>query len=395
MMRRQLCAAAATMVVGHGIWSPAAAGLAAPRRTVEIGPEKRLAWLHAWQQNILTAARTRYCDTEMGEEIGWLISPLLEGFYHGYLATHDARWIDRLIDWTDAWIRRGAIEPDGFLGWPKVGAAGTDVDSLNSFHADSLLGEAMVLRPVVLTLTTILRDPGLVRRYGEKARSYLRLASAIYDKWERRGAWRAAGEGMITVVLPFGIDLKAGRWTDGIRDKDNRHVGFSHPDNKANRVALWLMAMHDATGEQVYRERAEAWFRVMKARVHPLPSGTDDIWNYWEPAGPWDFDAFGKPKHWVGVHPNAGYYNTDVQVMVEAYEHGIVFTADDLERLIRTALATGRPWTALAPYDPTIRARFEQDLRPNEWSGLSLVPWYLALQHPVPSAQTSPRSSPR
>jgi acetyl esterase/lipase len=31
----------------------------------------------------------------------------------------------------------------------------------------------------------------------------------------------------------------------------------------------------------------------------------DGLWNYWEPAGPWDYKPDGRStKHWVGVHPN-------------------------------------------------------------------------------------------
>ena len=40
---------------------------------------------------------SRYCDKEMGEEIGWLISPFLNGFYYGYLATRDEKWIGMLV----------------------------------------------------------------------------------------------------------------------------------------------------------------------------------------------------------------------------------------------------------------------------------------------------------
>jgi hypothetical protein len=47
-------------------------------------------------------------------------------------------------------------------------------------------------------------------------------------------------------------------------------------------------------------------------------------WNYWEPAGPWDYRADGRTtKHWVGVHPNGGYYEDDTQGIVDAYEHGL------------------------------------------------------------------------
>ncbi len=105
-------------------------------------------------ENILGDARSRYCDKEMGEELGWLVSPFLNGFYYGYLATRDPKWIEMLIDWTDSCIRRAVKEPDGFLGWPKSG-----MDAAESFYTDSLLGEAMFLRPVVLMAGDILKTP--------------------------------------------------------------------------------------------------------------------------------------------------------------------------------------------------------------------------------------------
>jgi hypothetical protein len=372
-LRRLLLQAPAGLASAAG-----ARGAAATRpAALTVDPAKREAWLAGWQQNILHAAKARYCDTAMGEEIGWLISPLLNGFWYGFLLTGDTLWLDRLTDWTDAWIRRGVTEPDGYIGWPKVGAAGTDVDNLNSYYADSLLGEAMVLRPVALASAAVLKDPALNRRYGSKARSYQDLARRTFEKWDRRGVWRVTSTGMITVVLPYGIDAATGRWTNGGPNGSDQRIGFSHPDNKANQVALWLLAMADTTGIPLYRDRARAWFQVMKRRLRLQPDGTYQIWNYWQPAGPWDYRSFGVPKQWIGVHPNDGYYATDVSAMVAAYEHGVVFNADDLGHLVKTAQVDGRRWPALAPYDATIRARFEQALKPDGWAELSLVPWYL------------------
>ena len=90
---------------------------------------------------------------------------------------------------------------------------------------------------------------------------------------------------MISVVLPYGIDAKTGKWTDGYETRNDPGHGFSHPDNKANHVARWLLAMSDATGKAVYKERAEKWFRLMKSRMKLKADGTYEIWNYWEPAG--------------------------------------------------------------------------------------------------------------
>ena len=88
-----------------------------------------------------------------------------------------------------------------------------------------------------------------------------------------------------------------------------------------------------------------------------------------------------------------------------AYEHRLVFTKADIDRLIATnrdfmwnqevrgakfrridggepdkrwAKTSGTLWTALAPYDPTLRKVFEANHDPASWGGLSATPRYLA-----------------
>ena len=121
-------------------------------------------------------------------------------------------------------------------------------------------------------------------------------------------------------------------------------------------------------------------FRVMKSRMKPKEDGTYQIWNYWEPAGPWDYRPNGMPKLWIGVHPKPGYYDIDVEAIVAAYEHRLIFDADDIHRLIATALSDKRYWTALVPYDDTIQGQFESNHDPASWVGLWRTPWYLTLE---------------
>ena len=289
-------------------------------------------WLARWEKGILADARNRYCDREMGEEIGWLVSPFLSGFYYGYLATHEGKWVDLLVDWADAWINRGVQEPDGCLGWPKADGASTSV--MPGLYTDNLLGEAMGLRPVVLTADTILKTPALKEKHGRKAKEYIRLAQQVFEKWDRRGCWREVKAGGLWVVPPFGIDRQTGRWTEGHRQRGTE--GFSLPANKQNLVALWLLSMHMVTKKPVYRQRAEQWWRLMKSRMRLRDGGKYFVWNYWDPAGPWDYKPDGSPKHWVGVHPNGGYYAIDVEGIVTACEQGLVFGKEDLQRLAAT-----------------------------------------------------------
>ena len=150
-------------------------------------------WLARWEKIILDDARNRYCDKEMGEELGWLVSPFLNGFTYGYLATGDRKWIDLVIDWSDAVVKRGVKEPDGYVGWPK--AAGASTSAVPDFTTDNQLGEAMMLRPMVLMAGAILKTPALKANYGRKAEEYIQLSEQIFEKWDQRGAWREVKEG--------------------------------------------------------------------------------------------------------------------------------------------------------------------------------------------------------
>jgi hypothetical protein len=363
-------------------------------------------WLKRWEENILGDARNRYCDKELGEELGWLVSPFLSGFHYGWLATGDIRWLNLLFEWSDAWIKRAVTEPDGHLGWPKPEAAGTDVDTLNGYRADSLLGEAMCLRPLVLAAGAIRADPKIRVTHGAKADAILSLAERTFEKWEGRAVWRETAHGGIWIVQPFGIDpTDPSRFTSAHERRHETKQGFSLPPNKAHEVARWHLALFDVTRKPIYRERAENWSAEMKSRLQTRDNGRYFVWNYWQPAGPWDYKPNGAPKHWVGVHPNGGYYQVDAHGIIDAWEHGLVYTADDVRRLIATnrdfmwnqkiagaafqRIDGGAPekrwekspgllWTALLPYDPTLRQIFVSSHNPAGWAGLSLTPWALA-----------------
>jgi hypothetical protein len=365
----------------HALPAVQAAAAEKPAPMVKIDDAKFNNWLARWQKNIVGDARNRYCDKDMGEDVAWRITPFTDGFYYGYAAMHDPKWAEMLMDWTDSWVNRAVKEPDGYLGWPSPAAAGTKVDNLDDFTADSMLGETMAIRAAVLLAIEIRKTPAMKAKYAAKADSYIRLSKQIYKKWEERGGWReTAGGGEISVVLPFGIDGKSGKWTAGYATRNAPGNGFSHPENKANLVARWLLAMSDATGKPVYKQRAERWFKLMKSRMKLKADGTYQIWNYWQPAGPWDYKPGGATKHWVGVHPNPGYYQIDVAAIADAYEHGLVFSREDIDRLVATSLAEKRYWDGLVPYSAQIQAKFEAGTKPEGWGGLSAAPYYLMLQ---------------
>ena len=357
-------------------------------------------WLARWQESILAKARSRYCDNALGETLAWFLSPFLSGFYYGYCATRDPMWVAMLVDWADSWIKRGVKEPDGFIGWPNKGTASA-VEA--EFVTDSLLGEATGLRPVVLMADRILKTPALKDRFGPRAEAWLKLAGEVYEKWVARGCWREVKDGGIWVVPIFGIDPQSGKWTEGYARRNTD--GASNAANKENYIALWLLAMYDVTKKPQYKYHAEKWFRLMKSRLRPREDGKYLVWNYWDPAGPWDHLPSGELRHWVGVHRNGGYYEMDAEGMVTAFEHGLVFTKEDMLRLIATnrdgmwnqqiagakfqridgrladdgqKIWAGTRWPSLVPYDETLRKVFVVNHDPASWDGLDLTPWFRA-----------------
>jgi hypothetical protein len=375
----------------------------------EAGLEPAVAkdWMQRWKQNIIAdSKKDRYCDKELGEEIGWLVSPYLNGFYYGYKATGDHEWVDRFIDWTDSVVKRGVKEPDGFIGWPKdeeEGVLDYMPPGMTVRYTDVEVGDAMLLGPVVRMAGEILKTPALKEKYGAKGEEYLQLAERTFEKWNSRGAWRETKDGGgIWVVPQFGFAPKTNRWTEDY--ELGKTIGNCLPDNKENIIAEWMLAMYDVTHKPIYRERAEKWFKVMRSRMKLRDHGKYFVWNYWDPGVPWDTNPDGSLKHWQGVHPNGGYYDADVSAIVAAFEHGLVFTHGDIARLIATnrdfmwnkqvkgakfqridgekpdprwTSSPGVLWSALAPHDPTLRKIFEANFNPGDWGGLDTPYWVL------------------
>ena len=391
----------ASLTIAQGQTEDVAAG-AAVQGGANMDPALAKEWMSRWKQNILGEIRkNRYCDMVTGESIGWAVTPFLNGFYYGYRVTGDREWVGHLVDWADAVIKRAVKEPDGYIGWPKAeddGVLEYLPDGMKERYTDTELCDAMFLRPLVMMAGEILKTPALKQEYGAKAEEYLRLSERMFEKWNSRGAWRDTKEGGIWVVPPFGLDPKTGRWTG---DYERRNTdGNSLPANKENQIAKWMLAMYDVTHKAIYRERAEKWFQTMKSHMKLREDGKYFVWNYWDANVPWDHNPDGSLKHWVGVHPNGGYYADDVEGIVAAYEHGLVFTKEDIARLIATnrdfmwnkqikdakfrriddkppapKVPPGMLWIALTPYDPTLLKIFEANFDPSGWEGIWTAEW--------------------
>lgn len=141
-------------------------------------------------------------------------------------------------------------------------------------------------------------------------------------------------------------------------------------------IALWL-----ATGDQRFRDRAEALATTLKAELTPV--GDRYQWRY-------------APYNSVGSVSDIGHASADVNFVIQAYEAGIVFDDTDTQRMANTmrhiqkgsgftanldGVGVGEVsnsqlaslWIGLTHYDAALRQEMYPVFKDHYWSGNSGV----------------------
>lgn len=262
-----------------------------------------------------------------GEAFCWHAAYAADSFVEGYHTHGDAAWLDegaRYFDWLVSLMATG---PDGYRGF--IGPYIYD----GQYWADVHVGDAILINPMLRFAEVVLGDERLEATHGARARAYVALAERdLMEKWDARGTWRDDGpQGAYAswdrYLLPG--DLSAWRALPG--DKS----GLSLPFNKQMDMGIAALRLFRLTGNAAYRTRAESIFELFRARLRLFEDGY--VWNYWEPLGRWDIDLEQQRiRHWVNVHPTRNYQSREVASVVEAYHTGVVFTRQDIERIIHT-----------------------------------------------------------
>jgi hypothetical protein len=321
-----------------------------------------------------------------GESFCWHAAVGLRAFVSGYQASGDTAWLDWGVKYYDFLIAKMETGPDGYKGW--IGPYIYD----QTVWCDVHVGDAILLDGLLAFSEMVLKDGTLAAKYGEAARRYVAVAeSDVIEKWDARGTWYEDG--------PFGGYIS---WNRYCRPGDLKNwalrndiikSNLSLPFNKQEDMGAVAMKLYRITGLRKYRDKAEKIFALKKSRFQYF----DDhyVWNYWEPLAPSDVDEpAGKTLHWIGVHPYRNYQSGEVAKIVEAYDTGIVFDRQDIERILNTNLkamwngdrldpkfrnsnstlpwppgaapennTAGALWTALLPFSQTVRDLYEAQLR--------------------------------
>ncbi len=166
---------------------------------------------NAWRANCATVRATRKWARRSA---GW--SARSPAAITGASAPRaDAVWIDRLIDWSDAVIKRGGErarrlsrlaqarrhehrfvrQGPGHRQYPRRGDVPPADGAAMRRHARRQGRPAQA-------------------KYGEKPRLHGTFGAGVREVGSR-GAWRTAKQGGVWVVPPFGIDRATGKWSDG------------------------------------------------------------------------------------------------------------------------------------------------------------------------------------
>ncbi len=322
-----------------------------------------------------------------GEFSAWHAAYIAEDFLDAYEAYRNVKWLEEAEKYYDFLVSKLEKDPDGYEGW-----IGQTINKTAGIRSDALVGDAILLAPMVRFAEIVRKDPQLQGRFGTKADRYVKLARRIiWEKWNHRGSYyEDAGYGGYHTPAKY-IDAKTGKWVDRpsmvISDNLNKHY-------MAGKVILrlWRIDPRPEYKERVIKifSRAKAMWRYYKeedsratAMWRYYKEVDRVVWNFWMPQGPYDIEGKA-PKSWVAVHPSgAGYQASEVENWVEVYDSGLVFEKQDLERIIRTnhwmavngpkgkdgftsadgTSKAGTLWSALARFDERIRKTHEERLK--------------------------------
>ncbi len=325
------------------------------------GEDAPLPTPQAVHKNVMADGNFR---TATGELFTWTVNYYAHDFLHAYEATgkKDPAWLEQAQVFYDWCIQQSVTDdPDGFPG-----TIGADESGDNTIVTDSLVGDALIARPILHWAELVQADPALQARFGARAREYIALATRMcWDKWNKRDCYYQDAHGYGSDHLyPFVIDRATRKkWLPRPSSLISENL------NKHYEMGLVLLSLYKLTGKPEYRDRVIAIYSRAKAMFRLFPDEDRVVWNFWMPHGSYDLEGTA-PKSWVGINPRAGYQEFEAMAFLAVYDAGLVFDRRDIERMVRSnrwmiehgmksadgAMNAGKPWNAFAPFDEVVCA---------------------------------------
>lgn len=256
------------------------------------------------------------------EMLAWIDFKNLNLLNTAYELTGDTQYLDLFKQGMQPYMNRVAKFTDGYRGWsgapipprrPKDNPE-KQVEEIQS----TFRGIYVLARWVALAKS----NPDYAAANESTIREYLDLCEGdLFPKWDARGYWT-----MLTHAggVYHGLDYPV-------------FQGVSLSFEKLSIMVEGCLALHDATGQNLYLKRAlqiGAWYKS-----NLIPKDGHYEWMSWVPAGPWDINPADSNKWkvgWMAPDPNGGWYVTSMSIALNLYQRGLLFNDEDLARFVKT-----------------------------------------------------------
>lgn len=309
---------------------------------------------------------------KLGGEIAWGAAYQLSALADMFDATRDAKYAERIVRLSD-WIIAARDDHHGlhdelrdgmFPGWSTTSYS-------KGQRYTWAVHTGMIVAPMARFAAVVRHDPSLAERWGKDADRLLAVAEAA-------------------------VAIHESDYLDGPGESEGHlyspYLKKNLPLNMQNALARAWLAIDDATGKQTHRERVSRLAQFLKNRLR-LMEDESYVWAYWPPLE-------GTNEGFEDVSHAA----INVDFIVLCFEHEIVFTRDDVNRIgntftKRVLLADDRisdtvgggenvnkyrddvlRWARLGRHLPELRERFEDMCGLPEFSkDVTSLPCALAL----------------
>jgi len=348
-------------------------------RLLALGPE---------QVNSLVGTRG------FAERVGSQIAPMLECFVWGYQYSGEAAWLGKFADLMTALEKALVTDPDGNVGWYSAPDTRKFGEPWPPTWPDAQLvaawqqAEARVTAACVDFALAVRRDGELGQKFGQKADHWIELCETkLPPKW--KDYYIDLTEERAVYTWPTRVFKRGTKeWKPyPTAPKEGEDVTLPHP--AISEIARAYLKLWQLKGTDEHRLRAAKLLRWQKSCLRP---GRNDSywWNYWDPAGDWDFRPEGGLAFGMYLSPEPRDAARDLEAFVEAYHTGTVIDETDIKRLVNTQAKVmlggsemtpswknqrgegrGMLWPQLAEFDQQLAGLLGQclDLRSNEFGG--------------------------
>lgn len=256
------------------------------------------------------------------EMFAWVEFRYLNCLNVAYQLTRDPQCLDLFADRFQLFRDAMRTEHDEYLGWYGLPIKDRIPADRPDLQIDELQMNFRAISLLALWVELARENPEYAARQAKTIAAYLDLMEKqLYPKWDRRGHFALIeGRGGVYHGLDFPIQ---GQPT----------LSFE----KLSIMVDALLKLHRVTGQGEYLRRAlqvGAWFKSNLMLV----DGHYE-WMSWVPAGKWDIHPTREDSwwpSWIAPDPRAEWYVASLSIALNLYQHGLLFTDEDLARFLAT-----------------------------------------------------------